>query len=252
MAGDQSLGWGSIEIVAPYGEPDYNLLNFLSVYLGEDVFPACDISDQRRPELRGKIVVDPIHLQKFLGKADAWTTETQSNRWRWECAQTAFGYFCSALKMGLELTPSTAGTFAICIETLANTLNFSPARHIKFRGKDGPKDMYSTIEDKSIRETALADVALLYDLRNKAGSHFSLHIERERMALVNALRQWMIRRGCQKELADISFTSERLLDQLQVNGHGIYKTSLTTSRLGFYILIDAVELFHVAEQDLRA
>lgn len=249
--GDEPLGWRSIEVVAHNGEPDFQLLNFLSVYLGEDVFPVRDISDRGRPDLRGKIALDPIRLQQFLSKADAWTTDIQSNKWRGECTQTAFGYFCGAMEMGLELTPATPGIFAICIEVIANAWNFSPARHMKFRGKGGPEDMYRTIESKPIREAVLADVAFLYNLRNKTGSHFSLHIERDRMELVRDLRQWMVRRGCSNEFSEISFTPEGLPEQLQVNGPGLYKTALTIARLGFFILVDAIELFHLAEGDLR-
>lgn len=252
MVGDQPLGWRSIEVVAHHGESNHHLLNFLSVYLGEDVFPVRDISDRERPDLRGTIAIDPIRLQQFLSKADAWTTDIQSNKWRGECAQTAFGYFCGAIEMGLELTPATPGIFAICIEVIANAWNFSPSQHMKFRGKGGPEDMYRTITDNAIREAVLADVALLYNLRNKTGSHFSLHIERDRMELVGDLRQWMIRRGCTKEFSEISFTLERLPEELQVNGPSLYKTALTIARLGFYILVDAVELFHVADRDLRA
>lgn len=252
MVGDEPLGWRSIEVFAHNGESDFQLLNFLSVYLGEDVFPVRDISDRGRPDLRGKISVDPIRLQQFLNKADSWTTDIQSNKWHRECAQTAFGYFCGAMEMGLELTPATPGIFAICIEVIANAWNFSPARHMKFRGKGGPEDMYRTIADKPTREAVLADVALLYNLRNKTGSHFSLHIERDRMELVSDLRQWMVRRGCSKGFSEISFTPERLPEELQVNGPSLYKTALTSARLGFYILVDAIELFHVAERDLRA
>lgn len=32
--------------------------------------------------------------------------------------------------------------------------------------------MYKTIADKKTREDVLADLALLYNLRNKTGSHF--------------------------------------------------------------------------------
>ena len=62
----------------------------------------------------------------------------------------------------------------------------------------------------------------------------------------------MVRHGCSNEFSEISFTSERLLEELQINGSGVYKTALTISRLGFYILIDAIDLFHVAERDLCA
>lgn len=252
LVGDQPLGWRSIEIVAHQAESDHHLLNFLSIYLGEDVFPVRNIDDQGHPNLRGKIAIDPNHLQQFLNKADAWLAEIQSNRWREECAQTAFGYFCGAIEMGLELTPATHGTFAICIEVIANAWNFSPGRHMKFRSKGGPEDMYRTIANVPIRDAVLADVALLYNLRNKTGSHFSLHIERDRVELVNDLRKWMVRRGCSTDFAEISFTPERLPEELQVNSHSLYKTALTIARLGFYILIDAVELFHMAELDLRA
>ena len=165
---------------------------------------------------------------------------------------SAFGYFCSALDMGLELTPATPGIFAICIEVVSNAWNFSPNSHRKFRAKGGPEEMYGAIPDKLARENVLKDLFLLHSLRNKTGSHFSLHIERERIELTNELRDWMVRRGCSKNFAEISFVPDRLLEDLQRSGHSIYKTALTVARRGFFIALDAVELFHVAEHDMQA
>lgn len=252
VVGDQALGWRSIEIIESQGEPDYFLFNFLSVYLGEDVFPGRSLSERERPDCRGRIAIDPDHLQRFLNKAGIWVADIQSDKWRVECVQAAFGYFCGAMEMGVELTPATFGTFAICIEVIANAWKFSPDSYKMFRKKGGPEDMYETIVDEQVKEKVLADVKLLYDLRNKAGSHFSLHVEKERIKLVEDLRLWMIRHGCSQEFADVSFTSDRLTEELQRNSTSLYKTALTTARRGFYILVDALELFHVAELDLRA
>lgn len=250
--GDDSLGWRSIEIIPSKGGADHLLLNFISVYLGEDVFPVRAIAERERPELRGKILFNSLDFQNFLNKAEIFVDLTRNDKWREECVQTSFGYFCGALEMGLEFSPATPGIFAVCTEVIANAWNFSSIHHKKFRAKDGPEDMFRTIQEKEERELMLADVALIYSLRNKAGSHFSLHIERDRNQLIDELRQWLVRRGCSKEFAEISFTAERLPMQLQSSGAGLYKTALTVARFGFFILIDAAAQFYVATRDLRA
>lgn len=243
------VGWRGIEVSSSTGEPPFELMNYLSVYFGEDIFPIRPHRSLENPDQRGIFEVNAKTLKGYLLCAEEWSKFNASDKWKLECMHTAIGYFCSAISMGLEHTPTTPGIFAIAIEVIANAWSFSPQSYRKYRAKHGPENMFKSALEGRLQVSALADLALLYSLRNKAGSHFSLHIEQERDALVDELRLWMIRRGCSKDLAESSFVSSRLLDDLQRSGHTLYNTALTSARLAFFICIGAQNLFSVADRD---
>jgi hypothetical protein len=249
---NNSLGYRSICI--PENGKGYtvdpDLLNWISVYLGEDVFPVRARLGFARPDLRGQLVFDIENLRLFLERAEAWCKTNLTDKWRKSRLDYAFGYFCTALAVNLSAAVPSVTLFATTLETLANTASFSSARHVKISGKDGPHTMFNNIKNSSIRKRITADIELLIKLRNTAGAHFGLHQERERSKLTNSLRNWMSRRGCTKEFAEISFLPDRLLDDLARSGHSLFLAGLTTTRACFFSLIDALRLMPFATGDI--
>jgi hypothetical protein len=249
---NSSLGYRSIciQIEGKGYTVDPDLLNWISVYLGEDVFPVRARLGFARPDLRGQFTFDIENLRSFLGQAEAWCKTNLTDKWRKSCLDYAFGYFCTALAVNLSAALPSVTLFATTLETLANTASFSSARHLKLSGKDGPHTMFSNIKNSNIRGRLTADVELLIKLRNTVGAHFGLHQERERAKLTNSLRNWMRRRGCTTEFADFSFLPDRLLDDLARSAHSLFLTGLTTTRACFFSLIDALRLMPFATGDI--
>ncbi len=227
-----------------------DLLSWVSVYLGEDVFGVGLRGGSPRPYVRGSLRLDSAEMGAFLANAEAWSAAALTNKWRAACLQAAFGYFCSGIAMGLDLTPVTEGIFATGAETLANAADFHPEAHRKLGQQQGPKSLLQRIADDGLREHLLADLHLLTMLRNKCGAHFGLHQARERQALCRELRDHLVRRGCSRGFADLSFEEERLLDDLQVNAHSLYCMALTVVRACFHALVGGAELLRFAERDL--
>lgn len=257
------IGWRSVRIVKggessnpsrlEWSAQPFELLDFLSVFLGEDVHPRRQTEPpiaMGNPFARGAINLNVDDLQAFLRRAELWLENSQTQDWRRACLTGAMGYFNGAIHMGLDLTPVSQATFAVCIEVLANTWSFNPDYHRKFRAKGGPEQMFQFVNPVSFRKCLLADLDLLYDLRNNFGSHFSMHVRTKRNKLCSALKKWMIRYGASEDWAAATFVEDRLLDDLQREGIALYRMSLTLARMGFHLLIGAP--YHsAAEGDLR-
>lgn len=252
MQDDDVAGFRSIHVTEDTTTSSGSeLLNWLSVWLGEDAFPVRSYSGDERPTMRGAIEFNTARVQAFLDHVDGWSRTYLTDKWKKACLEAAFGYFCEGLAAGLPMTPATEGTFATSIETLGNVWKFCPTTHRGFGKKHGPQEIFADWPDPSQRAWLNADLHLLIKMRNVCGAHFGLHQAHEREQLVRLLRAWMERRGCSSEFASISFTEDLLLDQIQTNAHSLYKTALTLARASFFAVSGGWDHFTMAPRDFR-
>lgn len=226
-----------------------DLLNWLSVWFGEDIFPSRKNFNTEYPGLRGGVQFDIRKAQKFFDHIDNWKRQNLTNKWKMACLDTAFGYFCSGLAAGLSMTPATTGIFAFCMETIGNIWLFNPNKHIDINDRNGIINIFSEWPDKDQRKRLEEDLCLVTTMRNTCGAHFSLHKERERKHLVKMLRKLMQRKGCSPDFANLSFTEDGLLDELQREAPSIYKTSLTVTRACFFAATKGWDYFTFAQKD---
>lgn len=252
MHGNEVKGFRSIHISKnSTTSSGSELLNWLSVWLGEDAFPVRSYTGDERPTMRGAIEFDAARMQAFLDHVDGWSRAYLNDKWKKACLDAAFGYFCEGIAAGLPMTPATEGVFATSIETLGNVWKFCPIAHRGFGKKHGPQGIFADWPDHSQRVWLNADLSLLIKMRNVCGAHFGLHQAHERRELSRLLREWMERHGCSSEFAATSFTENRLLDELQINAHSLYKTALTLARASFFAVTESWDHFTMAPRDFR-
>jgi hypothetical protein len=230
---------------------DPELLSWLSLFIGEDVFSLRSSLGLSNPDLRGEFLLRTDVLQDFLFCAETWCDKNICDKWQKACLDSTFGYFCMAISLGLNATPVTETIFAFCIETLANVANFSTERHLKIAAKSGPQNLFNSVRNQAIRRNLLDDLNLLKSVRDKVGAHYALHQTRERIKITDALREWYMRKGHTKEFAELSFLPERVLDDLQRSAHEMYLTGLTLCRACFFALIGQLKQLPFARRDAR-
>jgi hypothetical protein len=225
--------------------PDFLL--WLSLYIGEDAIDPFQEVDTRFVDQRGDFRIDQKSLQRFLTAAER-AKHRRWPHWKRELFDNALIYFSTAVRSGVKMMPLNLGFFALSLECLGNVRYGKRDKHFTFgdqhflgtltaRLAKLKADPAKKVGVKTFEKRLKADVRLLMHLRNAFYGHSLLHLKKDRSRLVTELREWAMRYGYQRKVANVSFKSDDLKKGIVSKAFALYKLGLRLNRLFLFFAL---------------
>ncbi|MBL6458827.1 hypothetical protein JMJ55_26195 [Belnapia sp. T6] len=237
------------------------LLLWLSVFVGEDAVDPHREKDTRLNRERGSFKISQKQLATFLFAAER-MEQRKWPRWRRELFRNALIYYSVGVRSGVDMMPLNIGFFGLSLECIGNVRHGTRDKHYTLgdkRFKDylttrlarAKRDPAKRLMIKDFEKKFNADIDLINQMRNAFYGHSLLHLKDDRKRLLYSLRQWMTRGGHTCDFVNISFTLERLRDQVVTHSPALYKVGLRVNRIFLFLSLGIHKSIPFAEYDFQ-
>lgn len=239
-----------------------DLLLWLSVYFGEDFIDPSQSMDTRYSNNRGDFNLDIKNFKVFLKAAEKMPSKSYP-LWKKRLFDNVVIYYSVALRSGVNAMPLTMGFFGMSMECVGNLLCGKSERYytlgtykfnslINTRFKRYKKIPKHAAHIKRWQKFINGDTALVHALRNAFYGHSLLHLDKDRKEVTNSLRDWLIRAGYSKKVAEQCFRNKSLENSIQIYAAPLYKVGLRSSRMLIFMLLGFTTSIPLAEYDYWA